>query len=146
MNTSGVFPLLVGADTVATIKTYTETLAAVLGGGTAWDTVTIASGWAGVTGYPLQVRRFGKLVELRGMVKYNSGAFTTTMCNLPAKYRPVGSNVWIQPSVLTVSKAVANIVVTSGGDVYCPAATYYTGTPVGNDLVALHGTWHTDNV
>lgn len=146
MNTSGIFPLLVGADTVATIKTYSETLASVLGGGTSWDTVTISSGWASVAGYPLQVRKFGKLVELRGMVKYTSGSFLAVMCNLPAKYRPVGSNVWIQPSVLHVSKAVANIVVTSGGDVNCPSANYYTTTPVVNDYVTLHGTWHTDNV
>lgn len=146
MNTSGVFPLLVGSDTVATIKTYTEALAAVLGGDSGWETITPYSGWGTVAGYPLQVRKFGKMVELRGIIAYNSGSFVSVMCNLPAKYRPVGSNIWACTSVLHKSKSVATIVVTMSGDVWCPSANYYTVAPQTGDYVLLHGTWHSDTV
>lgn len=147
MNLSGVLPRLVGTDTLYTIKTYSEVLADRLEGGTAWTTLPMGSGWTAVAGYAPQARKFGKMVEIRGMAKFVSGVYTNTICTVPAAMAPNGQNAWLQTTIGSVSRGVAQPFCSTAGAVSIPAGTaYVTVTPAANDQFVLKGFWHTDNV
>ena len=144
MNTAGILPRLVSSDPVSMIKNYSEELASKMEGGAGWTSLTLGTGWTAVGGFPLQVRKFGKLVEIRGLVKFTSGVWTNTIATLPLTFRPSGQQAWLNPSLGTVSKVVAVPFAQTSGLVSFPSAAYATGSPAANDLFAIRGLWHTD--
>ena len=143
MNTAGILPRLVSSDPVSMIKNYSEELASKMEGGAGWTSLTLGSGWTAVSGYPLQVRKFGKLVETRGLVKFTSGSWTSTIATLPLTFRPSGQPIWLNASVGTGSKVIAMPYVNTSGTISL-TPTYSTGAATVNDIFAIRGVWHTD--
>ena len=143
MNTAGILPRLVSSDPVSMIKNYSEELASKMEGGAGWTSLTLGSGWTAVSGYPLQVRKFGKLVEIRGLVKFTSGVWTSTITTLPLTFRPSGQPIWLNASVGTGSKVIAMPYMNTSGTVSL-TPTYSTGAATVNDIIAIRGVWHTD--
>ena len=143
MNTAGILPRLVSSDPVSMIKNYSEELASKMEGGAGWTSLSLGTGWTAVSGYPLQVRKFGKLVEIRGLVKFTSGAWTSTITTLPLTFRPSGQPIWLNVSVGTGSKVIAMPYTNTSGTVSL-TPTYSTGAATVNDIFAIRGVWHTD--
>ena len=143
MNTAGILPRLVSSDPVSMIKNYSEELASKMEGGAGWTSLTLGTGWTAVGGYPLQVRKFGKLVEIRGLVKFTSGAWTSTITTIPLTFRPSGQPIWLNASVGTGSKVIAMPYVNTSGTISL-TPTYSTAAATVNDIFAIRGVWHTD--
>ena len=145
MNTSGVFPRLVDSDPVYTFKTWADLLMDKLDGGTGWTGLTLATGWTAVSGYPLQVRKSGKCVYIRGIVKFTSGVYTSTITTLPAMFRPTGQSQFVQPSIASTSRVVVQPFVTAAGVLSIPGGSAYTtGNMAANDSVVISGSWLSD--
>lgn len=145
MNTSGVFPRLVDSDPVYTFKTWADLLMDKLDGGTGWSGLTLGTGWTAVSNYPLQVRKSGKCVYIRGIVKFTSGVYTNTITTLPARFRPTGQNEFVQPSIASSSRVVVQPFVTPAGALSIPAGSAYTtGNMAANDNVVISGSWLSD--
>ena len=125
------------------IKNYSEGLASKMEGGAEWTSLTLGTGWTAVAGYPLQVRKFGKLVEIRGLVKFTSGTWTNTITTLPLTFRPSGQSIWLNASVGTGSKVITMPYVNTSGTVSL-LLNYSTAAATVNDLIAIRGVWHTD--
>ena len=143
MNTAGILPRLVSSDPVSTIKNYSEALASKLEGGAGWTSLTLGTGWTAVSGFPLQARKFGKLVEIRGLAKFTSGTWTSTIMTLPLTFRPSGQPIWLSASVGTVSKVIVTPYVNTSGTITL-TPTYSTAAATVNDTFAIRGVWHTD--
>ena len=143
MNTAGILPRLVSSDPVSMIKNYSEELASKMEGGAGWTSLTLGTGWTAVGGFPLQVRKFGKLVEIRGLVKFTSGAWTSTIATLPLTFRPSGQPIWLNASVGTGSKVIAMPYVNTSGTITL-TPTHSTAAATVNDTFAIRGVWHTD--
>ena len=143
MNTAGILPRLVSSDPVSMIKNYSEGLASKMEGGAGWTSLTLGTGWTAVAGYPLQVRKFGKLVEIRGLVKFTSGVWTSTITTLPLTFRPSGQPIWLNASVGSGSKVIAMPYVNTSGPVSL-TPTYSTAVAAANDNFAIRGVWHSD--
>lgn len=143
MNTAGILPRLVSSDPVSMIKNYSEELASKMEGGAGWTSLTLGTGWTAVGGFPLQVRKFGKLVEIRGLAKFTSGAWTSTIATLPLTFRPSGQPIWLNASVGTGSKVIAMPYVNTSGTVSL-TPTYSTAAATVNDIFVIQGVWHTD--
>lgn len=145
MNLNGNLPRLTDADALYAVKTYSEHMANALEG--TWESLTLASGWSTVAGYPLQIRKYGRIVEVRGMVKFASGLITNNVVDsLPIKYRPTGQAAILPTSMGTNSKAHVTFFVFAAGHIAIPGSSYYSGSPNGNDLYPLRGFWSSDNV
>lgn len=145
MITSGVFPKLVDSDPVYTFKTWADLLVAKLDGGTGWTAPALGPGWTAVTSYPLQFRKSGKCVYVRGIVKWTSGAYTNRIATLPAAFRPTGQSEFLQPSIASGSRVVVQPFVTAAGDISIPAGNAYaTGNMAGGDNVVISGSWLSD--
>lgn len=144
MNTSGVFPKLVDSDPVYTFKTWADLLVDKLNGGTGWTGLTLASGWSAVSGYTLQVRKSGKCVYIRGIVKFTSGVYTNTITTLPASFRPTGQGEFTQASITSSSRVVVLPLVTPAGVITIPSSSYTTGNMVAGDNVIISGSWLSD--
>ncbi|MET0786902.1 MAG: hypothetical protein ABWY25_09365 [Paenisporosarcina sp.] len=80
---------------------------------TVWTNVTLLSGWTHTSGSPLQYRKVGDIVQIRGRADGSSGPWTTIF-NAPAGYRPpsdvmvglavVMSSAWgVQPFSVSAS-------------------------------------------
>lgn len=143
MNTAGILPRLVSSDPVSTIKNYSEELASKMEGGAGWTSLTLGTGWTAVGGFPLQARKFGKSVEIRGLAKFTSGTWTSTITTLPLTFRPSGQPIWLSASVGTVSKVIVMPYVNTSG-VISLTPTYSTAAATVNDTVVIRGVWHTD--
>ena len=146
MNLTGAFPLLVGSDTLYTLKSYSETMADKLGGGTSWTSLALGTSWGTVSGYNLEARKFGKLVEVRGMARFATGAYTNAIATLPVGMRPMGQHVWANLCMGSVSKCRAYPFIQTNGVIQFPGGAYTDGTPVANDLFIIRATFHTDQV
>ena len=145
MNTSGVFPKLVDSDPVYTFKTWADLLVAKLDGGTGWTGLTLSTWWTAVAGNPLQVRKSGKCVYIRGIVKWTSGAYTSRITTLPTMFRPTGQAEFINPSIASGSRVVVQPYVTVAGDISIPTPVgYTTGNMAGGDNVIISGSWLSD--
>ena len=145
MITSGVFPRLTDSDPVYAIKTWTDMMVDRLEGSEGWVNLSLASGWTSVNGYPLQVRKVGKHVYVRGIVKFTSGVYTNAITTLPAKYRPSGSNEMLQLSIAGTSRVVVQPFAFTSGSVSIPSGSAYTtGNMTGGDNVVISGSWVTD--
>ena len=145
MNTSGVFPRLVDPDPVYTFKTWADLLVDKLNGGTGWTGLTLGTGWTAVSGNPLQVRKSGKCVYIRGIVKFASGVYTSTITTLPAMFRPTGQNEFVQPSIASTPRVVVQPLVTAAGVLSIPGGNAYTtGNMAANDNVVISGSWLSD--
>lgn len=145
MNLNGNLPRLTDADSLYATKTYTEVLADKLEGGS-WTNLSLNTGWSSLAGYTPQVRKYGRLVELRGMVQFVSGVYTNPVATLPVAFRPVGQNVILPASMGTTSKSWVHYFVQTNGVISVPSATYISGSLTGNDYVPLRGMWSADGV
>jgi len=56
----------------------------------AWQDASLAHGWSLAAGVPLQFRRNGTVVEMRGGAKWVAGSFPSLVATLPLGYRPAG--------------------------------------------------------
>ena len=147
MNTSGVFPKLADSDPVYTFKTWADLLVDKLNGGTGWTNLTLGPWWTAVSGYPLQVRKSGKCVYIRGIVKWTSGVYTNRITTLPTMFRPTGGHEFTQPCIASVSRVVVQPHVVVGGDISIPGGNAYsTGSMTGGDNVIISGSWLSDAV
>lgn len=145
MITSGVFPRLVDSDPVYTFKTWADLLVDKLDGGTGWTGLALGPWWTAVSGYPLQARKSGKCVYVRGIVKFTSGVYTNRIATLPAAFRPTGQNEFLQPSITSSTRVVVQPFVTAAGDISIPAGNAYaTGNMAGGDNVVIRGSWLSD--
>ena len=145
MNTSGVFPKLVDSDPVYTFKTWADLLVDKLNGGDGWTGLTLGPWWTPVTSYGLQVRKSGKCVYVRGIVKWTSGVYTNRITTLPTMFRPTGQHEFLQPSIASGSRAVVQPYVTTAGEISIPGGNAYTtGTMAGGDNVIISGSWLSD--
>ena len=145
MNTSGVFPRLVDSDPVYTFKTWADLLVDKLNGGTGWTALTLGPWWTAVAGNNLQVRKSGKCVYVRGIVKWTSGVYTSRITTLPTMFRPTGQSEFINPSIASGSRVVVHPYVTPAGDISIPTPVgYTTGTMAGGDNVIISGSWLSD--
>lgn len=147
MNTSGVFPRLVDSDPVYTFKTWADLLVDRLDGGTGWTGLTLGPWWTAVNGYPLQVRKSGKCVYVRGIVTFTSGVYTNRITTLPAKFRPTGQHQFLNPSITSSTRVVVQPLAQAGGDISIPAGNAYTtGSMTGGDNIIISGSWLSDAI
>lgn len=145
MNLSGNLPRLTDSDALYAVKTYSEYMATALEG--SWESLTLASGWTAVAGYNPQIRKYGRIVEVRGMVKFTSGLITANVVSsLPITYRPTGQAAILPTSMGSNSKAHLTFFVFAAGNISVPSSAYYSGSPAANDTYPLRGFWSSDNV
>ena len=104
----------------------------------AWTTLPLLNGFTVVSGYPLQIRRIGKIVELRGMVTIPASGQSNAICNIPVAYRPSG-NRWLQAAVASSNKAVVMPTHDTAVGTISLATSYWTAPPAG--VVSITGTW-----
>lgn len=143
MNLNGNLPRLTDADSLYATKTYSEVMADKLEGGS-WTNLSLNTGWTAVAGYTPQVRKYGRLVELRGLIQFSSGVYTNPVATLPDVFRPVGQNVILPPSMGTTSKNWVHFFVQTTGIISVPSATYIKGSLTGGDFLPLRGMWSAD--
>lgn len=105
---------------------------------TGWVSVPKGSKWLAVTNYPLEVRRVGMLVEVRGAVRHSTGAVLTALATLPSAFRPKG-NV---PLGATHSSStwVGEVFINAAG-VIGLGDDYRSGSFTTGATVMLHGSW-----
>lgn len=107
---------------------------------TGWKAVPLpaAAKWLPVTNYPLQIRRSGLLVEIRGAVKHSTGAVLTAIASVPQAFRPAG-NV---PLGTTHSSStwVGEVFVNAAG-VIGLGDDYRSGSFATASVVMIHGFW-----
>lgn len=148
MNLTGNLPRLVDGDTVYTVKGYSDEMANRLTG--SWTALTLGTGWGVVTGYPMQVRKVGSVVYIRGMARFASGSYTQNLTVLPSPFRPTGQAAWL-PVVSTASGSTAGVMfpllVSLDGSVNIPAGyVNASNLPQANSTFSVTGTWITDNI
>lgn len=108
---------------------------------TGWVAVSKGSKWLAVTGYPLQIRRVGKLVEIRGAVKHATGAAITGLCAIPVGFRPKGS---VPLGATHTSSAYIGDMFVSSTGVVAFSTDYRTGSFAAGSVVMIHGFWFLD--
>ena len=123
---------------LASLASQVENTTKTLHEDVAWATLSLLNGFTVVSGYPLQIRRIGKVVELRGMVTIPGSGQSNAICNIPVAYRPSG-NRWLQAAVASSNKAVVMPTYDAALGTISMATSYWTATPTG--LVSITGTW-----
>lgn len=112
-------------------------------GDTGWVSQPINATHAAVSGYPLQIRRVGTRVNIRGMVQWTSGAVTDIFATVPLGFRP-STATWLQACHGNdTARTSLQPLVNSSGSVYVPVS-YYSGTPAAPFLFSVTGSWFTD--
>ena len=145
MNLNGNLPRLTDADSLYATKTYSEVMADRLEGGS-WTDLSLNTGWQAVPGYTPQIRKYGRLVELRGMIHFVSGVYTNSVTTLPSKFRPVGQTIILPPSMGRTSKAFVHFFVFTNGSIAVPGTDYISKAMTGGDYLPLRGMWSADGV
>jgi len=108
---------------------------------TGWVAVPRGSKWAAVSAYALQIRRVGKLVEIRGAVKHTTGANIASLCTVPSGFRPK-TNVPLG-ATHTSSTYVGDMFVSTSG-VVAFSTDYRSGSFAAGSVVMIHGFWFLD--
>lgn len=80
---------------------------------TGWVNLSLNSGWSSPTANPMQVRKVGNLVEIRGRVNEGSG---TTVCTLAVEFRPAQQLMFALDEGST--STVARLVIEQDGRVW----------------------------
>lgn len=110
---------------------------------TGWQTLTLGSSWSAVGGYPVQIRRIGKEVTIRGLATFSAGSYSDTICTAPTGYRPT-TNCWLPVTLTpTTGHPLVQPLVQSSGVISIPSG-YFSGTLAGGDQFALAGSWQID--
>ena len=138
-----------GTDTARAVTPAGVAAAFASGGAdSGWTAVTFSSGYEDYSAsFPCQVRKIGKAVYSRGLVKRSAGAWAASTAynpvfTVPAGYRPAG-----QLLIFSVAAAVGNVAGSPGNLILDPAGaaeirTAPTGTPAYISLSGL--TWPVD--
>lgn len=108
---------------------------------TGWVDVPKGSKWVAVNGYPLQIRRVGKLVEIRGAVKHATTASVSGLCAVPAGFRPKGN---VPLGATHTSSAYVGEMFVSANGVVAFSTDYRTGSFAAGSVVMIHGLWFVD--
>lgn len=110
-------------------------------GDTGWITLTLGASWGAVANYPVQIKKVGKGVKIRGMTKFVTGAYTNPICTITAPFRPT-QNEWLQVTITPAvgPASVQPMVSASTGDIAIIAG-YTTGTMAANQTWSLSGFW-----
>ena len=105
---------------------------------TGWVAAARGPNWRVVAGYPLQVRRIGNLVEIRGAVMSQQGANKDNLGTVPAGFRPASSVPL--GATHTNSSAWGQLFVDSVGRVWMDSR-YRSGDNPADEVVMIHGHW-----
>jgi hypothetical protein len=107
---------------------------------TGWVTVPRRAGWNATPNYPVQVRRIGSVVHLRGAVTSASTGSVLTIVTVPSGFRPADDQ-FLGAVRAGGSDFTAELLIQPSGLVGVPSSAYYTGSfPVGA-VMPLHGSW-----
>lgn len=108
---------------------------------TGWVAVPRGPGWTANSQYPLQIRRIGALVELRGLVGVGPTASISNMATIPAAFR-TGAPLFLgaMHAGYSTGNHVGDLNITTGGVVNIPPR-YYTGSLGVGAVVPINGMW-----
>lgn len=141
MLTHKTHPTLDTSDTLYSLIQYSDLLAQSLGQDVGWTnlSVTNTTVFNTVASYPLQAKRLGKLIMVRGMVqvKTTSGLAGAVAVTLPSGWQP-GASTFGNASVYTNGGSGVGVtmpLVQSNRTIIPVVAGYHTGTvAVGNSI------------
>ena len=135
---SQTFPILENTDPVSSMIEYSQKIATGSGQGVGWTTPTLLNGWGSVAGYPVQYKRFGALVCIRGMLIVPASPNGKVAFTLPVGYRP-GVNMFPGVAQGHASKQRTSIYLAGNGD-FTPIlnTTYISGTFNTGEYIPFH--------
>jgi hypothetical protein len=102
-----------------------------------------AGSFIATTNYPLQYRKIGNRVSLRGMVTWNAHLLTDVITTLPVGARP-SYQAWLSLAIGSGTTCVMQPLVGPGGGIQIPSASYWTGVPDAPMAIPLVGSFLVD--
>lgn len=82
-----------------------------------WTTMTLQNGWTHFASSPMQYRKFGDMVQLRGRIENAAGNAFIVVSNLPVGFRPPKDCMMPIAVVISGSWSTSSFQLASNGDV-----------------------------